>query len=113
MMLAEFPLVVTKDHLLILAHQGAVEYLLLLLLLLLLYFYYIFNGSHNFLFLRYEAHYGMPLGRKKTTKTVCTLYHLLFILCPVGTLCLRRCRTHLDIMPLMTMRIPTLIPQIF
>ena len=34
MMLAEFPLVVTKDYLLILAHQGAVEYLLLLLLLL-------------------------------------------------------------------------------
>ena len=95
MMLAEFPLVVTKDYLLILAYQRAVEYFLLLLLLLLLLLY--FNGSHNFLFLRYEAHYGMPLGRKKTTKTVCTLYHLLFILCPVGTLCLRRFRTHLDI----------------
>ena len=39
MMLAEFPLVVTKDHLLILAHQGAVEYLLLLLLLLLLLYF--------------------------------------------------------------------------
>ena len=40
MMLAEFPLVVTKDYLLILAHQGAVEYLLLLLLLLLLFLYF-------------------------------------------------------------------------
>ena len=40
MMLAEFALVLTKDHLLILAHQGAVEYLLLLLLLLLLFLYF-------------------------------------------------------------------------
>lgn len=35
------------------------------------------------MFSRYEAHYGMPLGRKKTAKTVCICYYFLAIHCPL------------------------------
>ena len=82
MMLAEIALVLTKDHLLILAHQGAVEYLLLLLLLLLLLFFIFLMGATIFCFSGMRLIMACPLVARRPLKqyVLCITFYSSFVL---------------------------------
>ena len=79
MMLAEFPLVVTKDYLLILAHQGAVEYFIIIIIIIIFIF---LIGATIFCFSGMKLIMACPLVARRPLKqyVLCITFYSSFVL---------------------------------
>ena len=80
MMLAEFPLVVTKDYLLILAHQGAVEYFIIIIIIIIIFIFLM--GATIFCFSGMRLIMACPLVARRPLKqyVLCITFYSSFVL---------------------------------